>query len=199
MAFPEGLLALAQELANLHPESAHQASLRRAVSTAYYALFHLLISEATANWARPELRAMLGRCFEHGPMKTASEARVAQINAALKGGLKDAAGGGAERAAALRLRTVANAFIQAQQRRNDADYNMAKEWTPVEVDAQIASVQEGFQAWNSIREESVAQAYLVSLLGARERRANESKLLPASVERRENDPEPPPSGLEDGG
>ncbi len=58
MAFPDDLLELAQDLLNLHPESSHQASLRRAVSTAYYALFHLLISEATANWGRPELRAI---------------------------------------------------------------------------------------------------------------------------------------------
>jgi len=49
MAFPDDLLELAQQLADLHPESPHQASLRRAVSTAYYALFHLLISEATTN------------------------------------------------------------------------------------------------------------------------------------------------------
>jgi hypothetical protein len=59
----DDLLELAQVLRSLHPESAqHQASPRRAVSTAYNALFHLLISEATANWARPELRAILGRC-----------------------------------------------------------------------------------------------------------------------------------------
>ena len=45
MAYPDELLELARELANLHPGHPHQASLRRAVSTAYYALFHLLISE----------------------------------------------------------------------------------------------------------------------------------------------------------
>jgi hypothetical protein len=55
---------------------------------------------------------------------------------------------------AIHLRTVANAFIQAQQRRNDADYNIAKEWTPVEVDAQIASVNEAFKTWNIIRDEA---------------------------------------------
>src|ERR1039457_3816733 len=85
MAFPDDLLELAQVLRSLHPEGAqHQASLRRAVSTAYYALFHLLISETTANWARPELRAILGRCFDHGPMKTASETKISQINTAFK-------------------------------------------------------------------------------------------------------------------
>ena len=79
MAFSDDLLQLARQIANLHPDNPNQASLRRAVSTAYYAIFHLLISEATANWGRPELRAILGRCFDHGPMKTASEIRVAQL------------------------------------------------------------------------------------------------------------------------
>ena len=180
MAFPDDLLELAQDLVDLHPESPHQASLRRAVSTAYYALFHLLISETTANWALPELRAILGRCFDHGPMKTASETKVSEINTAFK----DNPPKGAEEAVAIHLRTVANAFIQAQQRRNDADYNMAKEWTPVEVDKQIASVNEAFKTWNIIRDEAVAQAYLVSLLGTKERRPNEPKQQKARTEKK---------------
>ena len=181
MAFPDDLLELAQDLADSHPESPHQASLRRAVSTAYYAIFHLPISETTANWARPELRAALGRCFDHGPMKTASETKISQINTALHDNPPD----GEEKTVAIHLRTVANAFIQAQQRRNDADYNMAKEWTPVEVDKQIASVNEAFQTWNMIRGEAVAQAYLVSLLGAKERRQNEPKPPKARSDRKE--------------
>jgi hypothetical protein len=80
MAYANELLELAQELANLHPDYPHQPSLRRAVSTAYYALFHLLISEATANWQRPELRAILGRVFDHGPMKQAADKKVTELN-----------------------------------------------------------------------------------------------------------------------
>jgi hypothetical protein len=80
MAYANELLELAQELANLHPDHPHQPSLRRAVSTAYYALFHLLISEATANWQRPELRAILGRVFDHGPMKQAADKEVAELS-----------------------------------------------------------------------------------------------------------------------
>jgi hypothetical protein len=138
MAFADDLLQLAREIANLRPEVPHQASLRRAISTAYYAIFHLLISEAPANWGRPELRTLLGRCFDHGPMKTASETKVRQINRAFKENAPE----GAERTVALHLRRVTIAFIQAQQLRNDADYNMAKERTPEEVDRQIDSVNE---------------------------------------------------------
>lgn len=111
------------------------------MSTAYYAIFHLLISEATANWARPELRATLARCFDHGPMKSASETKVSQVNALLKSHPSRSA----EITIATRLRTVANAFIQAQQRRNDADYNMAKEWTPIEVQTHTAFSQRSLQ------------------------------------------------------
>ena len=57
MAFADDLLDLSKQLANLEPENPRQASLRRAVSTAYYALFHLLISEATRNWKRAEHRS----------------------------------------------------------------------------------------------------------------------------------------------
>lgn len=167
MAFPDDLLELAQDLAGFHPEIPHQAILRRAVSTAYYALFPLLISEATANWARPELRATLSRCFDHGPMKTASETKVSQINALLSRNPL-----GKEKTVALHLRAVANAFVQVQQGRNDADYNLGREWTRVEVDTQIASVTIAFNAWKIIRDEAVAQAYLVSLLGTKERRAS---------------------------
>jgi hypothetical protein len=50
-----------------------QASLRRAVSIAYSALFHLLICEATLNWKRERQRPLLARVFERGKMKSACE------------------------------------------------------------------------------------------------------------------------------
>ena len=103
-------------------------------------------------------------------MKTASESRIAQINTALKNDLAK----GPEQDLIVHLRTVADAFIQAQQRRNDADYNMAKEWTSVEVRLHIATVSEAFKAWNLIRNEAFAQAYLVSLLGTKERRQSQT-------------------------
>ena len=49
-----------------------------------------------------------------------------------------------ERAVAYHLSNVGNAFIQAQQRRNEADYNTAKECTPIEVELQIREVTEAF-------------------------------------------------------
>src|SRR5258708_8316828 len=81
MGYADDLLELAQLLANLEPTNPRQACLRRAVSTAYYALFHLLISEATLNWGRLELRSELGRIFEHGRMKNASMEKRSELSA----------------------------------------------------------------------------------------------------------------------
>jgi hypothetical protein len=149
MAFAEELLALAQDIANLPSDTHRQANLRRAVSTAYYALFHLLISEATLNWARPELRAMLGRLFDHGPMCSASDKKEADLNAYFKGNPPESP----ERTVAQHLLTVCKAFAQAQQRRVDADYNVGREVTETETLTQIESVREAFRSWNLIRDE----------------------------------------------
>src|ERR1700691_1318562 len=164
MAFADDLLALAQDMADLPSEARRQANLRRSVSTAYYALFHLLISEATLNWARPELRPTLGRLFDHGPMCSASEKKGAELNAYLGGNPPESP----ERTVAQHLLTVSTTFVQAQQRRVDADYNMGREVT--EALTQIESVTESFKRWNIIRDEATAQAYLLSMLGSRDRR-----------------------------
>ena len=68
MAFPDDLLKDAYHLAARDGNNPKQSSLRRAVSTAYYALFHLLIADFTANWRVRRERARLGRMFEHWKM-----------------------------------------------------------------------------------------------------------------------------------
>jgi uncharacterized protein (UPF0332 family) len=169
MAYADDLLELAQEIANLHPQEPHQASLRRAISTAYYALFHLLISEATTNWARPELRGALARIFDHGPMKQAAEKKASELISYFKGKPPE----GRERTVAYHLHKVAAIFIEAQYHRNEADYNTARQWESTEVLRHIESIANAFKSWRIIREEPVAQAYLVSMLASKERRQNE--------------------------
>ena len=61
MPFADDLLEQAHHLANREPEDPKQASLRRAVSTAYYGLFHLLINEAVANWGVARQRSILAK------------------------------------------------------------------------------------------------------------------------------------------
>jgi hypothetical protein len=67
------LLAQAYHLAEYEGENPTQASLRRAVSTAYYALFHLLVEDAALRWdGSAEARGGVERAFQHGSMKSTS-------------------------------------------------------------------------------------------------------------------------------
>ena len=153
MAYHDDLLAHALELVHISPPT--QLSLRRAVSAAYYAVFHFLISEATSNWGNASLRAALGRAYDHGLMKTASNRILSP---------KDFPFTGEDLAVVTNLRLVAQSFSQLQEDRHFADYNLTEDLDPEEALAQVKCAEEIFNTWPSIREEQIAQAYLVSLL-----------------------------------
>lgn len=153
MAYHDDLLTQALQLVSAAPPT--QLSLRRAVSAAYYAVFHFLIAEATSNWNNVPLRSALGRAYDHGVMKTASN-RI--LNP------KDFPFTGENPAVVADLRFVAQAFSQLQEDRHFADYNLTKDLDPVEALTQVKSAEKIFTTWPRIRGEQIAQAYLVSLL-----------------------------------
>src|ERR1039458_7209039 len=73
MAYHDDLIRHAIFLSDLNPQDEpKQVDLRRAVSAAYYALFHLLTTEAAQNWKHPGQLSRLARMFDHGRMKTCS-------------------------------------------------------------------------------------------------------------------------------
>jgi len=150
MGFPRELLDSAVVLYQAQPET--QANLRRAVSTAYYALFHFLIEETCRNWARAEQRDRLVRKFEHGRMADASARMVREH--------KNAAAGSAE----FHLYAVAYAFTQLRQNRERADYDLSGTLSDKEVALDILSVEDAFMDWEKVRSEQIAQDYLFSLL-----------------------------------
>lgn len=115
------LLEQARHLATRERRRPRQGSLRRAVSTAYYALFHLIVHEAAqkllrGNAAEP-LRPLLGRAFVHGDMKAAARSFAggtlpATIKAYQPGPVS------------AELRQVAEAFVVLQELRHQADYDL---------------------------------------------------------------------------
>lgn len=163
MAFFDDLLEQSYHLARRESRKPRQASLRRALSTCYYALFHLLIHEATLNWKRAEQRAALARLFDHGKMRSASERQAAECKRLIR--TKYPGQHGFSHDAIERLREVTVTFVAAQHVRHLADYDSSKKWTRIEVVAHVESVQQAFASWKAIREESIAQDYLLSLLG----------------------------------
>ncbi len=155
MAFHDDLLRQARHLACKERKGAKQASLRRAVSTAYYALFHLLIAEAVSNWSEVDVRGSLARAFDHGTMKNASN----QIQNKNKFPFT-----GENPQTVSRLRAVTMAFAQLQQERHTADYDGTRIWIRSEALEQVDAAMLAFSDWKAIRRKRIAQAYLVSLL-----------------------------------
>jgi hypothetical protein len=153
MALPDDLLEQAFLLLNKESKNPKQASLRRAVSTAYYALFHLLIQEASANWSHKDMRDHLARAFEH---RTMNDACKSAENSAYEASVSPQV--------VAKLRSVARAFRELQHQRHLADYSNATKWDRIRASAKVNQCKTAFSDWKSIRSEYVAQRYLVSLL-----------------------------------
>jgi hypothetical protein len=152
------LLDLAQ--ATLDSDSPSEAALRRATSTAYYALFHLLVAEATAN------RPLFGRVFEHGKMKAAC-IQIPGVSPGPKQQQPEIPFG--LRTSKDHLRVVARGLVRTQEFREFADYDMSTTWKREDLETQVLQVADAFRSWNVIREELEAQKFLVLLLEPRMR------------------------------
>ena len=156
---PEQLISQAEFL--LREATFNEANIRRAVSSAYYALFHLLIRDAVVNWKHADQHARLARTFDHKRMKDASTAVLKEI-----GNLPNQAAAGAdtEQASRFRLSTVAQAFVDLQQARHRADYDIGEPFGSVDAAVDVAQARLAFVTWAEVRHEPLAQRYLYSLL-----------------------------------
>jgi uncharacterized protein (UPF0332 family) len=159
----DDLLMLAGRLSRPMPRrgSLQQVFLRRSVSTAYYALFHLLIDQAVENWKGSQaVQLGLQRAFEHRNMRDISE----QV---WKGSWR---GWSRPRPFLLpELRDVAKSFVELQEAQHQADYDNSKLWTLTEVGAKVAAARTAFQNWQQIRSHPAANEYLLALLVGKRR------------------------------
>src|SRR5579862_7899094 len=146
MAYHDDLLSQALPLVHTAPST--QASLRRAVSSSYYAVFHLLIADATSNWNNVKLRSALGRAFDHGIMRTASN-RLSNT--------RDFPFTGEDPQVVASLRFVALTFTQLQEDRHSADYDLTEDLDSTDALNQVKSAEKIFTTWPSIRSAQIAQ------------------------------------------
>jgi uncharacterized protein (UPF0332 family) len=144
MPFSDDLLKQAADLARKERTRPRQASLRRAVSTAYYAVFHLLIHDAVRHWTPSRQRDILAREFEHGAMRKAIERTRASL-------IPD-------------LKIVGVAFVELQQSRHLADYDNSKTWTRTQVLTEISKARTAIRVWRMVRTTPAAEDFLLSLL-----------------------------------
>jgi uncharacterized protein (UPF0332 family) len=160
MSFPNDLREQARHLANREPKRPKQASLRRAVSTAYYALFHLLSMETAKNWKRPAERSTVARMLDHGPMARVCTGKRDELNQYFNTNPPS----GHDLDVLRHLHVITNAFVEMLQHRHTADYNGAIKWSRTDVLDKIQSVEAAFASWHEIRDEHEAQNFLVTLL-----------------------------------
>ena len=131
------LIDLARKIAELDPRKPRQANLRRAVSTAYYAVFHYLVDEVccaqigTQN-SQKEYRHALARAFAHTSMKDACTGFAGgTLKAAIvKGFPRDANG---KYPIPIEIQDIAGTFVELQQKRYQADYDLSERFRKLEV------------------------------------------------------------------
>jgi hypothetical protein len=137
----EHLLEQAVTLAMLDTRRPKQANLRRAISAAYYALFHLLVDEACrarigSLHDQAPFRQVLGRAFAHNVM---NEACKSFAGGTLKKGVSKGLPVGLR--IPVDIRDLAATFVDLQDKRHLADYDLTERFNRSDVVTLITRVR----------------------------------------------------------
>ncbi len=165
MSLHVDLLKLASLLVNREPKKPKQASLRRAVSTAYCGKFHMLIDSASKHFigvgnGKATHRNVLKRAFQHGTMKQASKAFFSGspptvIHPKLRSVTLDD------------LKYVAEAFVDLMDARHDADYNLGRRFVKSDANKLVERAHEARRRWENVWKTNEGAAYMIALLHLR--------------------------------
>lgn len=131
------LLVQAEQLAKIDPRKPKQVNLRRAISAAYYAAFHLLVEESCrivmgTQHAQQGYRFALGRAFTHTTMKLACKSFAG-------GTLKETVIKGLPRnpqgnyLIPKEIQETADVYVQLQEKRHLADYDRSEQFKRSDV------------------------------------------------------------------
>jgi hypothetical protein len=159
MALHDELLVLARELVDRNPGVAIPGDLRRGVSSAYYAVFHLLVHEATSRLiAIAGLRGRVGRAFEHRVMKNVCQS-YADLNPDANGqlvyeGVVIPQG----------IQNIATEFIALQVARHQADYDSLAVITQAQAQTDVTRAELVFLDWVAVQADPATDAFLTELL-----------------------------------
>lgn len=162
---------LARILATREPKKPKQASLRRAVSTSYYSLFHFLAEEATlllvgAAHGDLGLRNLANRAFIHGKMKTACTEFVKvnsnSVHKLLQPFWQQPLNVGYNNA----IKIIAQTFIDLQADRHDADYNLAIALSRQDALNAITRAENAMNEWRQLKiaDREVCRLFSLSLI-----------------------------------
>jgi hypothetical protein len=157
------LLEQAVRLAKLDVTKPKQANLRRAVSSVYYAVFHLLVDEACRAQIgslhnQAPLRQVLGRAFAHRVMK---EACKSFGGGTLSKGV--AKGLPAGFAIPQEIRQMAATFVDLQDSRHLADYDLTERFKRSDVLTLIAEVRKQSDNFSNLAASNEKRFFLACL------------------------------------
>jgi hypothetical protein len=158
---PDGLLAVARLLLDETAVPVTDAQVRRAVSTAYYALFHTILRAAAERFAGPghDTSAAYGliyRSFDHRRMAdVCGKLRASTLSDAMKRQLR-------RDTISQDMRDFASVFPAMQEERHLADYDPAAVFEPSGARDLIESVENAIAAFD--RAEPAERADILALL-----------------------------------
>jgi len=157
------LLEQAQHLATREAGRPRQASLRRAVSAAYYSLFHLIVDDATRQLITiARFRSAVARSIDHRNVRKAASGLLAaagnpQPSQRIVTHLKPPVSRG--------LCDFCSAFIDLQDRRHQADYDVMAVFTRSQVLDVLSVAQAAHASWKAERATDNAGAFLLAAAG----------------------------------
>lgn len=162
--FTDDLFDQAERLLRVDARKPKQANLRRAVSSAYYGLFHFLIEEATilvvgTSHATKPLRQLVGRGFTHMAMKEA----CAEFGKGTPRDLLKPFWILYAVPSCTPLQNLANIFVDLQQERHRADYDLSRPLTQQEAILLVERARLALTEWQNLKKNSPALAQFFAL------------------------------------
>ena len=97
------------------------------------------------------------RAFEHGEMKQACQSFGGTMGEPVRSRL-------GQPEVPDSVKDIANAFVDAQDMRHQADYDVSQTFTRSSVLALITQVDEAIRGWPSVQADPMARFFLTSLL-----------------------------------
>jgi uncharacterized protein (UPF0332 family) len=159
----DDLLRQAERLAKLDAKRPRQANLRRAVSSAYYALFHFLVDESCrimmgTQHEQASYRHVLARAFTHATMKQACKSFAG-------GTLKAGAVHGLPKTFLIASATkqLAEAFVDLQEKRHTADYDLTTRFKRSDVLFRIELAQDVIKDFKALSSSNERRFFLACL------------------------------------
>jgi uncharacterized protein (UPF0332 family) len=168
MSLAEELLAHARFLANLDPRTTSQANIRRAISAAYYAVFHLLAAEVAAQVSPgipAGLRERTQRVLDHGQMLKVAKA-FSQAGSTRAKGLPDDIV--LPNSVSQELASIANIFKELQEARHLADYDVLRQFNPIDADTMARKAEKVFKDWKTEKGSSNTPVFLAAMIFGRD-------------------------------